>query len=73
MPNKRQRHPSSDDETPGEDRGRPLMADLIGLDRALLWVEEAAFAELQARFDRPAALNERLRKSMQAPVPWERE
>jgi len=43
------------------------------LDRALLRVDEAAFAEFQARLDRPAAPNERLRKTMQAAVPWEHE
>ncbi|MBK1630626.1 CopG family transcriptional regulator [Thiohalocapsa halophila] len=43
------------------------------LDRALLRVDEAAFAEFQARLDRPPAPNERLRKTMQAAVPWEHE
>jgi uncharacterized protein (DUF1778 family) len=43
------------------------------LDPALLRVDEAAFAEFQTRLDRPAALNERLRKTMQASVPRGRE
>lgn len=43
------------------------------LDRALLRVEETAFAAFQARLDRPAAPNERLRKTMQAAAPWEHE
>jgi uncharacterized protein (DUF1778 family) len=43
------------------------------LDRALLRVDEAAFADFQARLDRPAASNERLRRTMQAAAPWEHE
>jgi len=43
------------------------------LDRALLRVDESAFADFQARLDRPAAPNERLRKTMQATAPWEHE
>ncbi len=43
------------------------------LDRALLRVDEAAFAAFQARLDQPAAPSDRLRRTMQADVPWERE
>ena len=43
------------------------------LDRALLRVDEDAFAAFQARLDRPAAPSARLRKTMQAMVPWEPE
>jgi uncharacterized protein (DUF1778 family) len=42
-------------------------------DRALLWVDEAVLADFQARLERPAAPNERLRKTMQAAIPWEGE
>jgi uncharacterized protein (DUF1778 family) len=43
------------------------------LDRALLRVDADAFAAFQARLDRPAAPNDRLRKTMQAPAPWDSE
>jgi uncharacterized protein (DUF1778 family) len=43
------------------------------LDRALLRVDESAFAEFQALLDRPGAPNERLRKTMQAAAPWDSE
>jgi len=40
------------------------------LDRALLSVGPEAYAEFLARLDAPAQPNERLRKTMQAPLPW---
>lgn len=40
------------------------------LDRALLRVDDDAFAAFQTRLDQPAAPNDRLRKTMQAAVPW---
>ncbi len=43
------------------------------LDRALLRVDDAAFAAFQAQLDQPAAPNERLRRTMQSQPPWERE
>jgi uncharacterized protein (DUF1778 family) len=43
------------------------------LDRALLRVDADAFAAFQARLDRPAAPNDRLRKTMQAEAPWDSE
>jgi uncharacterized protein (DUF1778 family) len=43
------------------------------LDRALLRVDEAAFAAFQARLDQSAAPSDRLRRTMQADVPWERD
>jgi uncharacterized protein (DUF1778 family) len=43
------------------------------LDRALLRVDADAFAAFQARLDRPAAPNDRLRKTMQAAAPWDSE
>ena len=40
------------------------------LDRALVSVSPEAFAEFIGRLDAPAAPNERLRKTMQSPLPW---
>lgn len=40
------------------------------LDRALLSVGAEAYAEFLARLDVPAQPNERLRRTMQAPLPW---
>lgn len=40
------------------------------LDRALLSVSPEAYANFLARLDAPAQPNERLRKTMQAPLPW---
>ena len=40
------------------------------LDRALLRVDEDAFMAFQELLDRPAAPNDRLRKTMQSKAPW---
>ena len=40
------------------------------LDRALVSVSPEAFTEFISRLDAPAAPNERLRKTMQSPLPW---
>ena len=40
------------------------------LDRALVSVSPEVFAEFNRRLDAPAAPNERLRKTMQSPLPW---
>lgn len=40
------------------------------LDRALVSVTPEAYAEFLARLDAPVQPNERLRKTMQAPLPW---
>lgn len=40
------------------------------LDRAILSVSPEAYAEFLARLDAPAQPNERLRKTMQTPAPW---
>jgi uncharacterized protein (DUF1778 family) len=42
------------------------------LDRTVLAVSAEAFAEFLARLDAPPKPNERLRKTMQTPAPWER-
>lgn len=42
------------------------------LDRAVLSVSPEAYAEFLARLDAPAQPNERLRKTMQAPTPWDK-
>jgi uncharacterized protein (DUF1778 family) len=41
------------------------------LERAILSVDPKAYAEFLARLDAPAQPNERLRRTMQAPTPWE--
>jgi uncharacterized protein (DUF1778 family) len=41
------------------------------LERAVLSVSPDAYAEFLARLDRPAQPNERLRRTMQTPAPWD--
>jgi len=41
------------------------------LDRAVLTVSAKAYAEFLARLDAPPQPNERLRRTMQTPAPWE--
>jgi uncharacterized protein (DUF1778 family) len=43
------------------------------LDRKVLTVSPEAYAEFVARLDAPPQPNERLRRTMQTPAPWERE
>ena len=43
------------------------------LDRTVLTVSPEAYAEFVARLDAPPQPNERLRRTMQTPAPWERE
>jgi uncharacterized protein (DUF1778 family) len=42
------------------------------LDRTVLTVSPEAYAEFVARLDAPVQPNERLRRTMQTPAPWER-
>lgn len=42
------------------------------LDRTVLAVNPKAYSEFLARLDAPPKSNERLRKTMQSPVPWKR-
>jgi len=42
------------------------------LDRTVLNVSPEIFAEFMARLDAPPQPNERLRRTMQTPAPWER-
>jgi uncharacterized protein (DUF1778 family) len=41
------------------------------LDRTMLQVSPEAYAEFLARLDAPVQPNERLRRTMQTPAPWE--
>jgi uncharacterized protein (DUF1778 family) len=41
------------------------------LDQTPLLASPQTYAEFLARLDQPAAPNERLRKTMQAPAPWD--
>jgi len=43
------------------------------LDRTILAVSPEAYAEFLAILDAPPQPNERLRKTMQTPAPWDRE
>lgn len=43
------------------------------LDRTVMWVNPEAYAEFLRRLDAPPAPNERLRRTMRAPKPWEAE
>lgn len=41
------------------------------LDQTIFWVSSEAYAEFLALLDAPPQPNERLRKTMQTPAPWE--
>lgn len=41
------------------------------LDQALVRVTPQAYAEFLARLDKPAEPNDRLRKTLQTPAPWD--
>jgi uncharacterized protein (DUF1778 family) len=42
------------------------------LDQTVIQVDRATFDEFVAMLDRPAQPNERLRKTMQTPAPWDK-
>jgi uncharacterized protein (DUF1778 family) len=48
-----------------------LAADDAQLDRTLFSVGPKAYAEFLARLDAPPQPNERLRRTMQEPAPWD--
>jgi len=50
-----------------------LAAEEALLDQAVIVADAAAYAEFLARLDMPPRPNERLRKTMQTPAPWEKE
>jgi uncharacterized protein (DUF1778 family) len=52
------------------DAARKAAEDTL-LDRAVFGVSPEAYAEFLARLDAPPQPNERLRKTMQTPAPWE--
>jgi uncharacterized protein (DUF1778 family) len=53
--------------------GARLAADDAQLDRTLFRVSPKTYAEFLDRLDAPPQPNERLRRTMQEPAPWERE
>jgi uncharacterized protein (DUF1778 family) len=46
-------------------------AEEVLLDRAILSVSPEAYAEFLARLDAPPQPNERLRRTLQTPLPWD--
>jgi uncharacterized protein (DUF1778 family) len=50
-----------------------LAAEDALLDQVIMSVSPQAFAQFQARLDMPPHANDRLRKTMLTPAPWERE
>jgi uncharacterized protein (DUF1778 family) len=52
--------------------GARLAADDAQLDRTLFSVSCKAYAEFLNRLDAPPQPNERLRRTMQEPAPWDR-
>ena len=52
------------------DAARRAAEDTL-LDRVLISVSPKAYAEFLARLDAPPQPNDRLRRSMQTPVPWQ--
>ncbi len=48
-----------------------LAAENILLDQVIMAVDPAAYDEFLARLDMPPNPNERLRKTMQTPAPWD--
>ena len=55
------------------DRAERLAEEESLLDRGVIVVSSAAYAALLARLSQPPAPNERLRKTMQTPAPWDGE
>jgi uncharacterized protein (DUF1778 family) len=53
------------------DSARVAAEDTL-LDQVIMTVSPQAFEEFQARLDMPPNPNERLRKTMHTPAPWER-
>jgi uncharacterized protein (DUF1778 family) len=53
------------------DAARRAAEDTL-LDRALISVSPKAYSEFLARLDAPAKPNERLRRTMRAPLPWKK-
>lgn len=51
------------------DAARRAAEDAL-LDRSLISVSAKAYADFIARLDEPAKPNERLRRTMRAPLPW---
>ena len=49
-----------------------LAAEEAILDRTLVVSGQEAFAEFLARLDQPPRLNERLRKTLRTPAPWDK-
>ena len=49
-----------------------LAAEDALLDQVIISVSPEAYSEFLARLDMPPKPNERLRKTMQTPAPWER-
>ena len=52
------------------DAARRAAEDAL-LDRTVFAVDPEAYAEFLARLDAPAQPNERLRRTMQTPAPWD--
>jgi uncharacterized protein (DUF1778 family) len=50
-----------------------LAAEEALLDQVFITASPEAYAEFLTRLDQPPRPNERLRKTMQTPAPWERE
>lgn len=49
-----------------------IAAENALLDRAIITADAGAYAAFVARLDMPPQPNERLRKTMQTPAPWEK-
>lgn len=49
-----------------------LAAEEALLDQVVITVSPQAYAQFLARLDMPPQANDRLRKTMQTPLPWER-
>ncbi|MDP2154656.1 MAG: DUF1778 domain-containing protein [Sulfuricella sp.] len=49
-----------------------LAAEEALLDQAIIAVSSEIYAEFVARLDMPPRSNERLRKTMQTPAPWDK-
>ncbi len=54
------------------DSARVAAEDTL-LDQVIMTVKAKAFEQFQARLDMPPSPNDRLRKTMRTPAPWERE
>lgn len=64
--------PAPDDYAPSVRVADPAAEKATPLDQAIVAASPEAYAAVLARLDMPPQPNDRLRKTMQTPAPWEK-